>query len=102
MQLAKIHTIIKEHTIVATAERFFHPTAVEIMPTAEDKMPIKKLEIKTVKRKCSVFICGIIPKICAELYIMPITSVLLINAKPVVMPLTIKHFIPRIVFQLTG
>ena len=43
-----VHTIIKEHTIVETDECFFNPKAVEIIPTAEDKILIKKLERKTV------------------------------------------------------
>ncbi len=102
IQLARVHTIIKEHTIVETDECFFHPKAVEIIPTAEDKILIKKLERKTVKTKYFVFICGIILKIWAEIYIIPITSILLINAEIVVIPLTIKHFVLSIVFLLTG
>lgn len=47
MKLVKTHTIIKEHTIVAIIECFFHPIAVEIIPTAEDKIPIRILEIKS-------------------------------------------------------
>ena len=62
MQLAKTHTINNEHTMVADTERFLYPNAVEIMPAEEDKIPNRKLESKTVKTKCSVFICGIIPK----------------------------------------
>ena len=45
----------------------FPSKKVEIMPTAEDKIPMKKMEIKTVKRKCSVFICGIISKFFAQI-----------------------------------
>ena len=95
IQLARVHTIIKEHTIVETDECFFNPKAVEIIL-------IKKLERKTVKTKYFVFICGIILKIWAEIYIIPITSILLINAEIVVIPLTIKHFVLSIVFLLTG
>ena len=40
-------------------ERFFHPQTTEIIPTAEDKIPINILENRTNRAKCSVFILGI-------------------------------------------